>query len=141
MPPTSLGCCVIQSLNQIGEKLKYVNKDDRFVLSRKGSQFNLYSYREQDDDLLDDFRKSDVFLVTLQVDGKYLSFDEKTGSAVGIEIEPESRIPRNAIFRYVKQKFDALSVSICTLYDDKERWLRHNNSKLRVSHSFMRSYL
>ena len=127
-----LGTCVIQSLNQIGEKVKYVQKANGFVLSKRGSPFTLFSYRDNENDLLEDFREAQGVLVVLEVNGKYLSVEPESGNASTIEIADDAEFPRTAIFRYVKQKFDALSVSICTTNHGQDRWLRHTNSKLRV---------
>ncbi len=132
MPEFTLGECIIQPINQIGEHVKYQPKTGKFVLSKRGSVFNLSAYFEDPNVTFSDFRRQPLLTVTLRVGNVYVGFDFATGRALGIPINPGDPVPRNAVLVYVKQQFDSLSVSFGIECERSRRWLRHCNSILKV---------
>ena len=130
MERSLLGEITIESINQIGESLKYDPKTNGFLLARRGSVFSIYTHIDQSSNLTD-FRDAASILVSMESDGKLLAVNPANGKAEAIEADG-CAIPDNAIFHYVRKKFDGSTTSISTLACGEERWLRHCNAKLRV---------
>ena len=124
-----IGTVTIDSINQIGESIKYDTRSAGFVLARRGSPFSMFAHIDPEQGL-PDFRELPCVLVSLETDGKLMSINLKEGKAEAIDTSDV--IPSNAIFQYVRRKFDGTAVSIGSESLGDERWLRHCNSRLRV---------
>lgn len=124
-----LGEVLIQSVNQIGEAVKYDFKSNSFVIARRGSVFKLYAHGYSPDDLLD-FRSLNAISITLETAGKMMAFDPESRRAFGIPVAVDP--PEISIFNFVRQKFRNSYASISFKQDGIEFWLRHSNSRMRV---------
>lgn len=125
---TPLGRVTIESVNQIGERVRFVPKSNGFTLGKRGSIFILYALIESDP-TLPDFRELSSIPVCVEVEGRYLKWDPVSGRAVASEGRPDSQ---RAPLHLVKRKFSGSSTSICCSCEGMEKWLRHSNSRLRV---------
>jgi hypothetical protein len=132
MPERTLGQCMMQPVNQVGEHVKFNPAKSNYIISKKGSLFTLSAYSDGEDGTLSDFRHQQTVAVTLRIGDAYLICDFSSRQAVSKVLSPGEPVPENAIFHYVKRKFDSLSVSFAIPYGDHLLWLRHSNSKLRV---------
>ena len=124
-----MGSVTIESINQIGDSIKYDQRSRGFILARRGSVFSLYAHLDADT-ALPDFRDLPSIPISLETGGMLMSVSAMDGKAEAIAVtEP---FPSGAIFHYVRRKFDGTAVSIRTDVLGEERWLRHCNSRLMV---------
>lgn len=123
-----LGRVTIESVNQIGEKIRRDKKTEGFALGKRGSVFTLHAITDSDREL-SDFREMTSIPVRIEVEGRYLTCDPITKKAVASEIG--SPTSGNSLY-IVKRKFSGTSTSICYVDNGVESWLRHSNSRLRV---------
>jgi hypothetical protein len=123
-----LGRVTIESVNQIGERIRSDKRTGGFTLGKRGSVFTLHAISDSNREL-SDFREMASIPVRIEVEGRYLTCDPITNKAVSSM--NYSAIPENSLY-IVKRKFSGTSTSICCVNNGAESWLRHSNSRLRV---------
>lgn len=123
-----LGRVTIESVNQIGERIRSDKKTDGFTLGKRGSVFTLHAITDSEREL-SDFREMTSIPVRIEVEGRYLTCDPVTKKAVSSM--NDSATSGNFLY-IVKRKFSGTSTSICCVINGAESWLRHSNSRLRV---------
>lgn len=125
-----LGECQIRSTNQVGEAIRYDSRKGFVGLSRRASQFCVYSVNFGTSARLEDFRESSSLPLILGVNGKILTIC-KDSHRVRVEDIPPDGPPTNAILRYFRGKLGRNTVSFSPV-DFPDYWLRHSNSRIIV---------
>ena len=123
-----LGRVTIESVNQIGERIKFNPKTGGFILAKRGSVFSLHARVDRTTQLAD-FRGMSSIPISIEVEGRYLACDPVSGKAVMV-LQNDSC--SNTQLCFVKRKYSGSSTSISYTGEGTERWLRHSNSRLRV---------
>jgi hypothetical protein len=128
-----LGSVLIRSINQIGQSIKWDSRTSSFVLSRKGTVFDLYT----PETIQDDFRQRENLQVLLKIGNSYLALDPFDSSATSANMN--DRTSQSTLY-YCKRKFDSISVSFRVESEGVSLWLRHSNSKLRVCRYILKAH-